>query len=107
MQQLGEIDPEQVKEYEERLSMLEKNIGEQEKKLEAAQQKEEELRKLQELVRKKEAAEKEQKRLLEQEPLFQALQKKITRYEQGIIGFKHSGLTNDRKEEKRREAEIR
>ncbi len=109
LQQLGEIDPEQVKEYEERLSMLEKNIGEQEKKLEAAQQKEEELRKLQELVRKKEEAEKEQKRLLEQEPLFQALQKKITRYEQGIIGFKHliDSLQTTEKKKGHRETEIR
>lgn len=109
LQQLGEIDPEQVKEYEERLLLLVKNIGEQEKKLGAAQQKEEELRKLQELVRKKEEAEKEQKRLLEQEPLFQALQKKITRYEQGIIGFKHliDSLQTTEKKKGHRETEIR
>ncbi|NLJ00639.1 MAG: AAA family ATPase, partial [Bacteroidales bacterium] len=56
LQQLGEIDPEQVKEYEERLSLLVKNIDEQEKKLRAAQQQEEELRKLQELVQKREEA---------------------------------------------------
>jgi len=109
LQQLGEIDPEQVKEYEERLSLLVKNIDEQEKKLRAAQQQEEELRKLQELVQKREEAEKEQKRLLEQEPLFQALQRKITRYEQGVIGFKHllESLRTIEKKKERREAEIR
>lgn len=109
LQQLGAIDPEQLKEYEDRLSLLDKNINEQNKRLRAGQQKEEELRKLQELVQKKEEAEKELKRLLEQEPLFQALQKKITRYEQAVIGFKHllESLQTTEKKKEIREVAIR
>ena len=89
LQQLGEVDPCQIEEYSRKLLQLEKELEELNRKLTADQQKEEELRKLQELTEKQENTQKEYAELLEKKDHFQALHKKIIRYEQAVIGFKH------------------
>lgn len=109
LQQLGSIDPEQVNRYREQLTLLEKDIREQNRQLTENQRSEEQLRKLQELTRKIAEAEKTQQQLQEQEPLFLALEKKISRYEQSVILFKHllDSLQEYRRKKELREAEIR
>lgn len=89
LQQLGNIDPEQVSGYQAHLIKLEEEIKEQSRKLAESLQTEEQLRKLQDLMQKKTEAEKQQKILQKQEPDFDALEKKITRYEQCVVRFKH------------------
>jgi exonuclease SbcC len=106
LKQLGTVDQEQEKIYQLQLTKLEEELKEQNLKLSVNQQAEEQLRKLQELTQKKVEAEKEQKYLQQQEPEFQALEKKIDRYEQCIFRFKHlmeSLVENRRKKEKREE----
>ncbi|HCC85848.1 MAG: ATPase involved in DNA repair, putative [Proteiniphilum acetatigenes] len=109
LQQLGSIDPEQVNRYREQLTLLEKDIKEQNRQLIENQRSEEQLRKLQELTQKIAEAEKTQQQLQEQEPHFHALEKKISRYEQGVILFKHllDSLQEYRRKKELREAEIR
>ena len=109
LQQLGAVDPEQLNVYQVQLTKLEEEIKEQNRKLAESQQTEEQLRKLQDLMQKKTEAEKEQKNLLEQEPGFQALEKKITRYEQCVFRFKHllDSLQETQKKQEEREKQIR
>src|SRR5690554_3240457 len=82
LQQLGAVDAEQLNVYQKLLTKLEEELNEQNRILAENQQKEEQLRKLQELTQKKTEAEKEQKNLLEKDPEFQALEKRISRFEQ-------------------------
>lgn len=89
LQQLGTVDEEQVAQYQEQLKELEEALEEQKKMLEEQLQKEEYLRKLQELVHKSSEAEKEYRELERQEPVYRALEKKISRYEQCLYRFKH------------------
>jgi exonuclease SbcC len=109
LQQLGSLDPGQVNSYREQLTQLEKVIREQNRKLAENQLLEEQLRKLQELTQKIAEAEKTQQQLQEQEPHFHALEKKISRYEEGVIRFKHllDSLQEYRRKKELREAEIR
>jgi exonuclease SbcC len=108
LQQLGAVDPELINVYQAQLTKLEEDIIEQNRKLVESQQTEELLRKLQDLIQKKTEAEKNQKNLLEQEPEFQALEKKITRYEQCVVRFKHllDSLQETQKKQEEREKQI-
>lgn len=109
LQQLGAVDPEQLDVYQAQLNRLEEEIKEQVDKLTENQKKEEQLRKLQELMQKKADAEKEQKKLQEQGPEFQALEKRILRYEQCVLRFKQLlvSLQETRKKQQDREKQIR
>lgn len=89
LQQLGTIDPEQIKAYELQLSELNKRIEELNNTLQKDQRREEEQRKLQEMTRKREETHKDLEHMQGQEPAFSSLQQKVTRYEQGVVGFKH------------------
>jgi DNA repair protein SbcC/Rad50 len=109
LKQLGAVNPEQAAIYQEQLTKLEEELKEQNRKLTENQKAEEQLRKLQELTQKKTEAEKEQKNLQEKEPEFQALEKKITWYEQCVNRFKHllDSLNENRKKQEEREKQIR
>src|SRR5690554_3845729 len=109
LQQLGAVDAEQLNVYQKLLTKLEEELNEQNRILAENQQKEEQLRKLQELTQKKTEAEKEQKNLLEKEPEFQALEKRISRFEQCVFRFKHllDSLNENRKKQEEREKQIR
>ena len=109
LQQLGEIDPEQENAYQAQMKKLEEELKEQNRKLAESQQAEEQLRKLRELMQKKTEADKERKNLQQQEPEFQVLEKKITRYEQCVFRFKHllDLLQENRKKQEVREKQIR
>ena len=89
LQQLGTPDPEQLKMFQEQLIIMENEIKEQDLKLRKFQNEEEKLRNLQTLVLKKNDAEKYHNTLVLEEPYFIELEKKIARYEQCVISFKH------------------
>ncbi|MGV8093161.1 MAG: AAA family ATPase [Mangrovibacterium sp.] len=89
LQQLGAIDPEQLNVYTAQLEQLENELKEQNQKLAGYRKGEEELRQLQELTGKMAETKKVCGKLQEQEPGFQELEKKITRYEQCVVQFKH------------------
>ena len=89
LQQLGDIGPEQLDEFRNRLEKLAIELKELNNKLAGCQQEEEQFRLLQELTGKRTVAEIEYKKLQEQVPGFQALEKKIFRYEQCVVQFKH------------------
>lgn len=89
LQQLGNIDEEQVVQYQAALKKLEETIAEQKRMLEKQQQEEEQLRRLKELVRKRGEAEKELNKLEQQEPTYRALEKQIARYELCHYRFRH------------------
>lgn len=63
---------------------------------------------MQELTQKKSEAEKELKKLQDQEPEFQELEKKIIRYEQCVFRFKHllDSLNENLRKKKEREKQI-
>ncbi|MGM0620145.1 MAG: AAA family ATPase [Bacteroidota bacterium] len=109
LQQLGAVDAEQKNVYLAQLTKLEEELKEQNRKLAENQQAEEQLRKLQELTQKKIEAEKAQKNLQEQEPEFQALEKKVNRYELCVFRFKHllDSLHENQKKQEEREKQIR
>ncbi|WP_319232056.1 SMC family ATPase [Draconibacterium orientale] len=100
LQQLGTVDPEQLKVFKSQLEQLENELKEQNIKLAEYQKTEEDLRRLQDLAKRKSEAEKAFKSLREQEPVFKQLEQKISRFEQCVIQFKHllDGLksTNDK-----------
>ena len=89
LQQLGAIDPEQLNVYTAQLEQLENELKEQNQKLAEYRKSEEELRQLQELTSKMAETKKAYGELQEQEPGFQDLEKKIIRYEQCVVQFKH------------------
>lgn len=109
LQQLGAVDPEQVNVYQALLIKLEEELKKQNAKLAESREKEEQFRKLQELTQKKAEAEKHWKRLQESEPEFKALERKIIRYEQCVVRFKHllDSLNENRKKQEEREKQIR
>lgn len=109
LQQLGSVDPEQADSYRKQLLLLEKEIGDLNRKLDENTLHEEQLRKLQELTQKTSDAEKEQQQLQEQEPHFRSLEKRVERYEQGVMLFKHQLdlLQESRKKKELRDAQIR
>ena len=88
LKQLGAIDPEQIKLYEEQLSQLRSEIGQLQKSLTDQQKQDLEWKKLQELSRKLDDIQQKLKQLKDQEPGFVALEKTILNYEQCLIQFK-------------------
>jgi len=88
LKQLGAIDPEQIKLYEEQLTQLRTEIGQLQKSLTDQQKQELEWKKLQELARKLEDIQQRLKQLKDREPEFIALEKTIQNYEQCLIQFK-------------------
>lgn len=88
LQQLGAIDPEQIKLYEEQLTQLRSEIGHLSKNLTDQQKQELDWRKLQELARKLEDIQQKLKQLKDREPEFTTLEKTIQNYEQCLIQFK-------------------
>lgn len=88
LKQLGAIDPEQIKVYEEQLIQLRSEIGQLSKNLAEQQKQELEWKKLQELTRKLEDIQQKLKQLSNREPEFVVLEKTILNYEQCLIQFK-------------------
>ncbi|MGI6573357.1 MAG: SbcC/MukB-like Walker B domain-containing protein [Fermentimonas sp.] len=106
LQQLGEVDPAQIKSCSESLSALEKEVQELNRGLQEQQQEEEKLRQLRELFERREATQKERDALAKQAPHYQELREKIERYEQAVLGFKYlleSRKAYEEKASKRRE----
>nr|WP_320153995.1 AAA family ATPase [uncultured Draconibacterium sp.] len=89
LQQLGAVDPEQLKVFKSQLEQLENELKEQNAKLAEYQKSEEDLRKLQDLAKRKSEAEKAYKSLQEQEPEIKQLEQKVSRFEQCVVQFKH------------------
>ena len=89
LQQLGVIDPEQVKLYEEQLIQFKLDIERLSKQSSENQMKEAEFRQLQDLVRKKEDNQKKLNVLNEKLPEIQLLEQKIADYEYCLIHFKN------------------
>ncbi|WP_372775186.1 AAA family ATPase [Mangrovibacterium sp.] len=87
--QLGAVDPEQVKVHQEQLSQLGKEIEKNSLRLTEQGKAEEQLRQLQELTKKRAEAGKTLSELQQQATVYDALETKITRYEQCVLGFKH------------------
>lgn len=108
LQQLGLINPDQVKEHEMQLQELKKKITDLNIHLQSQQKKEEDLRKLQELTQKRDEVSAQLKLLKEQEKSFESLEKEITRYENGVIHFKHllDSLHSTQKKKRQREEQI-
>ena len=88
LKQLGAIDPEQVKFYEEQSGKLRTEIAQLSKSLTDQQKLEVEWRKLQELVVKLADIQLKLKGLKDQEPEFASLEKTILNYEQCMVQFK-------------------
>jgi len=88
--QLGEINPENVKIYEEQLIQLNKELADLDKTLTQNQKKEQEWQKIQELSKKTETAKNELENLRKQEPQFIQLEKTIRQYEKCVSEFKNS-----------------
>jgi len=109
LQQLGSIEPEQLTVYAAQLEQLENELNEQNQKLAGYRKSEEELRQLQELTGKMAETKKAYGELQEQEAGFQELEKKIARYEQGVVQFKHllDSLTINVRRMEDREKQIR
>ncbi|MCK3682781.1 SMC family ATPase [Maribellus sp. YY47] len=109
LQQLGAVDPEQLKVFKSQLEQLENELKEQNLKLTADQKSEEDFRKLQDLSKRKSEAEKALKSLLEQEPVVKQLEQKVSRYEQCVVQFKHlvDGLKSINEKVQVREKQIK
>jgi exonuclease SbcC len=106
LQQLGAIDPEQIKAYQSRKTELQKDLVAQNEKLTKLRIQEQQWQQLQELHNKFRNAQKELQELEKQVPHFTQLEKKITRYEQCLVDFKHLIDTlniNEKKATNRRE----
>ena len=88
LKQLGAIDPEQIKLYEEQLTQLKSEIGKLSKNLTDQQKQELEWKKLRELAIKMDDIQQKMKQLNGREPEFSALEKTILNYEQCLIQFK-------------------
>jgi len=88
LQQLGIIDAEQVKRYEEQLAQLKTEIDQKSKSLTDQQKMEAEWKKLQELVRKLDEFRQKMKQLKDREPEFVHLESTIANYEQCLVQFK-------------------
>ena len=88
LQQLGAVDPEQVKLFEESIANLNAEIRQLSKALIEKQNLENEWKQLQELVKKLTETQQKFKLLKDQEPEFVQLEKTILNYEQCQIQFK-------------------
>ena len=89
LQQLGVIDPELLKLYEEKLKQLKLDIGHLSKSLNDQQKLETEWKKLQELVRKLDEFQQKLKQLNAREPEFVDLETTILNYEYCLVQFKN------------------
>jgi exonuclease SbcC len=89
LQQLGMIDPEQVKQYETQLLQLKNELDELTAKLSKHQAQDSEWRQLQELTKKLAEAQLSLKQLKEQEPQFEKLELAIRQYELCALQFKY------------------
>jgi exonuclease SbcC len=89
LQQLGEIDLEQVKKYQEQLARLKKEMDEQLVKLTNSQKQEQEWKQLLDLTKKLEETEVGLKALQRQEPEFKKLEQSIANYELCVMQFRH------------------
>lgn len=88
LQQLGEIDPEKVKDYEQQLTNTKIEIDEQTKKLNEHQKQEARWKQIQNLAEKLEEAKNQLKKLKQQEPEFIKLAETIRKYENCLLRFK-------------------
>ncbi len=88
LKQLGAIEPEQIKLYEEQLTQLRTEIGQLQKNLTDQQKQELEWKNLQELVVKLTDIQQKLNRLKDMESEFVALEKTILNYENCLIQFK-------------------
>ncbi len=88
LQQLGAIDPEQIKLYEAQLIQFKTEIEQLSLILAGNQMKEAEWKKLQEVVKKLAATQLVLKQLKDREPEFSALETAIGNYEQCLVQFK-------------------
>lgn len=88
LQQLGAIDPEQVKGYEEQLDRLKIDIVQLSKTLNDQQKLETEWKKLQDSIKKLEVIQQKLNQLKDLEPEFIQLETTILNYEQCLIQFK-------------------
>jgi len=108
LQPLEYASPGQAGRYQSDLKSLQAAIEELECKLGESVKSEEALRKLQELTQKRTEAEREHKRLSDQEPGFVELERKISRYEQCVIRYKHllDSLRDYRMKKEEREKQL-
>ena len=108
LQQLGLINPDQVKEHEMQLQELKKKITDLNIHLQSQQKKEEDLRKLQELTQKRDEVSAQLKLLKEQEKSFESLEKKllVTRMELFTLSISWTRCIQ-LKEKEAREEQIR
>jgi DNA repair protein SbcC/Rad50 len=95
LQQLGELDPEQLKAFEEQLVQLKKEIEELDVKLKSQTEKDKQWQQIQELAKKLEAAGKSLSELKEKEPAFSQMEKKLVEYEKCVLQFKNRIETLD------------
>lgn len=89
LQQIGEINPAQIKATEDALEFAIKEIGEKSAELTRQKQQEEKLRKLRELAVKITELEQTVARLKAQEPDFALLEKSLREYEFCLLNFKN------------------
>lgn len=89
LQQLGVVDPEQVKNYEEQADRLKTEIVRWSKALNDQQKLEAEWKKLQDMLTKLADIQQKLNRLTDQEPEFMQLETRILNYEQCLIQFKN------------------
>jgi exonuclease SbcC len=95
LQQLGELDPEQVKIYETQLVQLKLEIEELDVKLKSQLEHDKQWQQIQELAKKLELAGKSLAELKEKEPAFAQLEKKLVEYEKCVLQFKNRIETLD------------
>ena len=88
LQQLGNVDPEQVNQYQLQLEQLKKELEELLEKQTSLQQKDTQLKQLKELVKKVAEAQLSFQQLKEKEPQFNELEAKTEKFERCIIQFK-------------------
>ena len=88
LQQLGSIDPQQLKQYEDQLDQVKVEIAQLSQRLSENQKKEAHLKQLKELMEKMVANHLQLTRMKEREPEYAALETTIHHYEQCMIQFK-------------------
>ncbi len=88
LQQLGVVDPEQIKQYEAKLTQLNTELGHLARSLAENQKSEAELKQLSELVKKLTDTRVMMQQLKVMEPEFVTLESTIRNYEQCLIQFK-------------------
>jgi exonuclease SbcC len=90
LQQLGVVDPEQIKVYNQQLVQLKIELNKQDEQLKEHRIQEAQWLKLQELSKKQEASKLAFEKLKKREPQFIQLEKSIQQYEDCVFYFKSS-----------------